>query len=462
MKIFLAYSPEDELLKSELEEHLSLLQKQGIISVWNASKITAGDDISIKTAEQIRAARIILLLISSDFLASDIIEHPDIKLALNQQQHNSPAMRVIPVVLRDCVWRVGELAHLKPLPNNGYAVTNSKYWHSPDEALKQVAVGLQKAVADINRTPYDYPSGTLITNTVGNIGTTFWQRYKRLIGSGTMVMLITLVGLYMAFKYLYNYGKPLLNEYQYHQKLEGTWVHTQYFQNMLFVAKLVFRDGKVEVYSKDNGRELYWGKQPIDIKDQVINVDYQEWNISFQIEPQFEDNTDNIKSLVTIYRLNDAAGSNVVNDTLFRPLIAIKTHAKELENQSLLPATDSLPNNKPAADTIGSGNTNKPSPTSRQPNSSTSNISHANANKAPNMPQPAPKNNTNNHDTLHNTHSDTLSPNTNRPVLKAIWEKMTDSSALQLYNIMPVETLQLSPAKRIDIKDYSKYRGKKH
>ncbi|MBK8471167.1 MAG: toll/interleukin-1 receptor domain-containing protein [Sphingobacteriales bacterium] len=113
MNVFLAYAPEDELLKNELEEHLSLLQKQGAITVWNAGKIAPGEDISVRTAEQIRAARLILLLISSDFLASDLTEHPDIKNALAQQRINKQVC-VIPIVIRDCVWRVGELAHLKP------------------------------------------------------------------------------------------------------------------------------------------------------------------------------------------------------------------------------------------------------------------------------------------------------------------------------------------------------------
>lgn len=454
MKIFLAYSPEDELLKTELEEHLSLLQKKNLISVWNASKIAAGEDISLKIAEQIRAAQIILLLISSDFLASDILEHPDIKSALAQQQKRSDTLRVIPVVLRDCVWRVGELAHLKPLPNNGYAATNTKYWNTQDEALKHIAVGLQKIVADLSNTPYDYPSGTLtgdLGNTVSNLSTSFWQRYKRIIGSGTMVMLITLVALYMGFKYLYNYGKPILSEYQYNEKLEGTWVHAQYFQNMLFVAKLVFRDGKVEVYSKDNGRELYWGKQPITIKDQAIAVEYQEWNVTFQIEPQFEDNTNNIKSLVTIYRLNDAvSGINVVNDTLIRPLVAAKNHATEMNNRGLLPTIIPTP---PKVDTntttptpTASRTTTKPSNNSRN---TTSNIAGSGNNSAAKDSNITAKPNSN--DTI-------LERKT--PILQAVLNKLNDSTALQMYNIMPVETLQASPTKRIDWLDYTKKRKK--
>jgi hypothetical protein len=432
MNVFLAYAPEDELLKNELEEHLSLLQKQGAITVWNAGKIAPGEDISVRTAEQIRAARLILLLISSDFLASDLTEHPDIKNALAQQRINKQVC-VIPIVIRDCVWRVGELAHLKPLPSNGHAITNTKYWANRDEAFKQVAVGLQKVVADLQGKTDDYPSGKL-TETVTDIGTTFWQQYRQLIGSNivaALILVLTGLVIYQAVK-----NRDIFERNRYRKQLEGTWVHLQYFQDVLLIAKLVFREGEVEVYSKDKGRELYWGKQEWRLKDGRIDISYPNWDISLQIEPQSDGTSKGFGSLVTIYSLKDAEpGWGVVNDTLVRPLTAIKKQVNmSVDSPTQSPTSPQSPNggkdtlviNLPAErNPIGSSIYT--SPPNKQDTTS--------ANGQP-APQPTDRN-----DTIIAA----------RPVLKAFIDKMNDSTAARYYNpIMPAETLSVSPLHRLD------------
>lgn len=430
MKVFLAYSPEDEDLKNELEEHLSLLQKQKTISVWNAGKIAAGEDIGVKTAEQIRAARILLLLISSDFLASDLTEHPDIKNVLSQQ-HGNDSVRVIPVILRDCVWRVGELAHLKPLPENGYAIANTKYWANRDEAFKQVAIGLQKVVANMEGGSYSYPSGKL-TETVSDIGSSFWQRYRRFIGSGTAAVAILALAIFLLIRNFY--GGGFIDDYQYRKRLEGTWVNLQYFQEMLLVAKLVFRDGNVEVYSKDKGRELYWGKQAIKVKNGKITVTYPDWDISLQIEPQAGEKGNTFGSLVTIYRLNDAeSGLNVVNDTLIRPLVALKKHSEDTSKSGM---SAKLPPSPTPADTTIKGRNTLPS-TKDTKRTAPADTATKDTSAAKGTVAKVDKNIADSSLVM-------------RPVLKAVLDKMTDSMATKYYNIAPIETLQVSPIKRLD------------
>jgi hypothetical protein len=42
IKIFFSYSHKDELLRDELDKHLSILKRKGIIDAWHDRRIEAG------------------------------------------------------------------------------------------------------------------------------------------------------------------------------------------------------------------------------------------------------------------------------------------------------------------------------------------------------------------------------------------------------------------------------------
>ena len=44
IEVFYSYAHEDELLRAELEKHLSLLYRQGLIAAWHDHHILAGTD----------------------------------------------------------------------------------------------------------------------------------------------------------------------------------------------------------------------------------------------------------------------------------------------------------------------------------------------------------------------------------------------------------------------------------
>ena len=71
IRLFYAYSHKDEELRKELEDHLSLLRRQGVISGWHDRMIGAGEEWKGQLDKNLEEAQIILLLISPSFLASD-------------------------------------------------------------------------------------------------------------------------------------------------------------------------------------------------------------------------------------------------------------------------------------------------------------------------------------------------------------------------------------------------------
>jgi hypothetical protein len=87
-------------------------------------------------AELVRA-RLILLLVSADFMASDYLHDVEVKRAM--ERHAAGEARVVPVILRACRWEDTPFGHLSPLPADGKAVTA---WPSRDAAFESIADGI--------------------------------------------------------------------------------------------------------------------------------------------------------------------------------------------------------------------------------------------------------------------------------------------------------------------------------
>jgi|SRR6266536_3695865 len=119
--VFLSYAQEDERLCQELVKHLSLLQRQKLISMWHNQKVQPGTDWAEAIDEQLEHAPIILLLISADFLASDYCYSIEMIRAL--ERHDAKEVRVIPIIIRSCDWSSAPFASLQYLPHDGEAIT---------------------------------------------------------------------------------------------------------------------------------------------------------------------------------------------------------------------------------------------------------------------------------------------------------------------------------------------------
>ena len=144
--LFFCYAPEDEPLRNELEKHLALLERQGYISSWSGRSIGAGADWRAEVERRINEARVILLLVSADFLASDHLYEVELKRALARQAMHWAT--VFGVLLRPADWEYGKLARevtMLPARANGEVVAVTE-WPSHDAAFKRVAETLRKSL----------------------------------------------------------------------------------------------------------------------------------------------------------------------------------------------------------------------------------------------------------------------------------------------------------------------------
>jgi hypothetical protein len=148
LEIFYSYAHADEALRDELEKHLSQLKRSGLITGWHDRAITAGSEWGTEIDAHARSARIILLLISPDFLASEYAYGIELKLALTR--HRQKSATIIPIILRPVDWLEGPIGKIQALPRDGKAITT---WPNRDEAFAQVALGIRNVVIGLGSTP---------------------------------------------------------------------------------------------------------------------------------------------------------------------------------------------------------------------------------------------------------------------------------------------------------------------
>src|SRR5262245_33550131 len=93
IEVFYSYSHKDEEFLEKLITHLSLLKRKGVITGWYDRQISAGAEWKERIDEHLESASVILLLVSSDFLASDYCY--DLEMARAMERHAEGTARVI-------------------------------------------------------------------------------------------------------------------------------------------------------------------------------------------------------------------------------------------------------------------------------------------------------------------------------------------------------------------------------
>ncbi len=127
---------QDVALAGELLRHLEVVQRFAGVDIWTDARIRAGDDTRQEIQRAIEQADVALLLLSADFFASDGLVEVDVPQFL--ERHRAGKLRVIPVLLRSCLWEVHPwLNALHPLPKGEKSI-GSFSSQERDHVLKEV------------------------------------------------------------------------------------------------------------------------------------------------------------------------------------------------------------------------------------------------------------------------------------------------------------------------------------
>lgn len=155
VEIFCSFARADAPFLAQLELHLSMLQREGSISTWHKHQIIAGSNSQAEVDQHLNTASLILLLISSNFLASDYCYGTEMQRAL--QRYEAGEAVVIPLLLRPCDWQSAPFATLQMLPTEARPITK---WRNRDEAWANVVTGIRNALKLLNGAEEEAPAST--------------------------------------------------------------------------------------------------------------------------------------------------------------------------------------------------------------------------------------------------------------------------------------------------------------
>jgi hypothetical protein len=144
VRLFYSYAHKDEHFRKQLEKHLSLLKRDGVLSTWSDRRLGAGVEWKDAIDQNLELAEIVLLLVSADFLDSDYCY--DIEMTRAMQRHEMKHVCVVPVILRPCDWSRAPFGRVQALPKDGKPIT---IWSNRDEAWLDVVRGLRSRCQEI-------------------------------------------------------------------------------------------------------------------------------------------------------------------------------------------------------------------------------------------------------------------------------------------------------------------------
>lgn len=156
IRVFFSYSHIDESYRNELEKHLMSLQYQGIIESWHDRRIVVGEEWTNRIDDELYSADIILLLVSSDFIASRYCYEVEMTEAL--ARHGRGEVVVIPVILRSCHWKGLPFGKLQAATKDGKPV--EKY-SSLDDAFLEITEGIEAVAKRISASGKKTPVMTI-------------------------------------------------------------------------------------------------------------------------------------------------------------------------------------------------------------------------------------------------------------------------------------------------------------
>lgn len=137
-KIFISYAHEDVEFKNEFVKFFAVQKRKGEVELWNDQEITPGTEWKEAIIQNLKAADIIVLLLSPDFLASDFIW--DEELPIVDKLFEANKAKVVPILLRDCDWSSTDYGKIQAVPTDPKTLklTPINNWDDKDNAWKIV------------------------------------------------------------------------------------------------------------------------------------------------------------------------------------------------------------------------------------------------------------------------------------------------------------------------------------
>jgi uncharacterized RDD family membrane protein YckC len=145
--VYLLADPKDQEISEAILKHLRPIVRNFPLPIELDSDFTVPAGVDTEKYEQrLFEANIVLALISSDFIDNDAL------YARNQtvmERHNRSQTVMIPLLVRNCMWKRTPFAQLDVLPRNSQPLNNKQYWNSQDDAIMAVVEDIDRSLNEL-------------------------------------------------------------------------------------------------------------------------------------------------------------------------------------------------------------------------------------------------------------------------------------------------------------------------
>src|SRR5438552_6013848 len=142
--VFCCYAREDKNFLQALKTHLKPLEREELITMKADIDISPGTEWETTLTHYLDTADIILLLISSDFIASDYCFNQEMTRAI--ERHEQGTARVVPVIIRPATWHKMPFGKLHALPKDSIPISIAQ---NTDTAFMSVTKGIRTIVQEL-------------------------------------------------------------------------------------------------------------------------------------------------------------------------------------------------------------------------------------------------------------------------------------------------------------------------
>ncbi len=140
LSIFISYSHSDKRWLEKLKKQLKVLLKYSeSIEYWEDTKLRGGDKWKEEITAAIEKANVAILLVSTDFLASDFISNDELPPILRKAQEEGTC--ILPLIVAPCEYEISELGDFQAV-------------NSPDKTLADLGkdeAAIERVFLELNK-----------------------------------------------------------------------------------------------------------------------------------------------------------------------------------------------------------------------------------------------------------------------------------------------------------------------
>jgi hypothetical protein len=142
-QVFICYSHQDASWLDRLQTHLKPLERDRVVDVWSDRLLSLGDDWRRGIDAALARAKVALLLVSADFLASDFIQEAELPELLKAAEQGG--CRILPVLVGPSLFSdIPALARFQTANGNSTTLSEMKV-----EESERILVKVARSLNDI-------------------------------------------------------------------------------------------------------------------------------------------------------------------------------------------------------------------------------------------------------------------------------------------------------------------------